>query len=344
MKIAKPIRDIYDEREPQYQRLKDDTRARLKPEVEEKRWFYKDRLKQLESFALKVETGRAENPAELEDFFACTVVVPTLGHIEEAVRLIGTIYEVATRRPPDDTLTHKQASDFMFDDLRLYVRRKPLASGRDADLDSLLFEIQVKTILQYAWGVATHDLIYKTGTISWPKERIAYQVKAMLEHAEAAIADAENLSNTVAVAKQNQTTKDLLTIIQQIREAWRGRIEELPADLKRLAETVRQLLAAADVAPTDLRAILDAEKRRAGFIPRDLSPYAFIVQAMAQSTTLNFERKFKRGHIKLHLVIHGDMDLPEWMKEEQPRILNLQKPPEAPEPGEAVPDAEQLPR
>jgi len=47
MKIAKPIRDIYDEREPQYRRLKDDTRERLKPQVEDKGWFYAARVKQL---------------------------------------------------------------------------------------------------------------------------------------------------------------------------------------------------------------------------------------------------------------------------------------------------------
>lgn len=165
MKIAKPIRDAFDENNPRYVRLKEDTRALLKPKVEEQSWFYADRVKQLESFALKIETGRVSKPTELEDFFACTVIVPTLGQIEKAVDLISESYEIVYRRPPNDSHTTKQASEFVFDDLRLYVRRKPVTNGRVSDLDELLFEVQVKTILQHAWGIATHDLTYKTDTL-----------------------------------------------------------------------------------------------------------------------------------------------------------------------------------
>jgi hypothetical protein len=51
----------------------------LKPLVEQKGWFFTWRLKELESFALKIETGRVSNPVALEDFFACTIVLRSDG-------------------------------------------------------------------------------------------------------------------------------------------------------------------------------------------------------------------------------------------------------------------------
>ena len=61
-------------------------------------------------------------------------------------------------------------------------------------------------------------------------------------------------------------------------------------------------------------------------LPAELSPYAFTVQVLAHSREIDFERKFGRGHIKTRLVIHGGMDLPEWMLRGHPRILNMSRP------------------
>jgi hypothetical protein len=93
---------------------------------------YVGRVKELESFALKIETGRVPDPARMEDFFACTIVVPTLSQIEEAERLVSSLFDGVGRRPPNDAETRKTASDFAFDDLRLYVARRSSVSGREA--------------------------------------------------------------------------------------------------------------------------------------------------------------------------------------------------------------------
>ena len=149
------------------------------PRVEDRGWFYRDRVKTLESFTLKVETGRFPDYARMEDFFACTVIVPTFSQLDDAIGMIEDLFELVRRHPEGDAETHKGASNFTFDDLRLYVQRRAAANLPPSELDGIIFEIQIKTILQYAWGIATHDLIYKTDEVSWPKERIAYQVKAM---------------------------------------------------------------------------------------------------------------------------------------------------------------------
>lgn len=323
MKIAKPIREAFDTGEALYKRLKNEIRELLKRQVEEQSWFYVDRVKNLESFALKVETGRFPDYAHIEDFFACTVIVPTFSQLHEAIELIEGRFDIVKRRPKGNMETHKSASDFMFDDLRLYVRRRVTAELPPSELDGLVFEIQVKTILQYAWGIAVHDLIYKTDEVSWPKDRIAYQVKAMLEHAELAIAEAPQLSSAPAVSKQDQRTKDIVTVIEHLRSLWTS-ADVLPNNLKRLAENIVAVLAAGAVPLERLGEILIYEKERVGLLPSDLSPYSFTVQALVNHPDLEFEARFKRSQIRTRIVVHDGMDLPPSMRTPHDRIIVLQ--------------------
>ena len=320
MKVNKQIRDLYDDGKPRFDRLALEVSGTLKSKAEDRSWFFIARVKELPSFALKLETGRVENPHGLEDFYACTIVVPTTKHIEDAEKLVLEHFDQVARRPPQDNKTHKSPSEFTFDDLRLYVKRRPQVSGKDEDLTGAVFEVQIKTVLQYAWSIATHDLIYKTDTVSWPKERIAFQVKAMLEHAEIAISEAERISDAHGVAKMDQRTEDILSIIDRAKRFWQR--DALPEDLKRLAENILSLLGTAKVQVSDLDKLLAQEKARVGLIPRDLSPYAFVLQALAQDPTVGFQEKFVRSK-RVKLLIHDGMDIPEWMKQPHARIINI---------------------
>ena len=270
MKIVKRLRDLYQNCYQRYALLRDEVKDVLRPLADERDWFYLSRLKQLESFALKMETGRVPDPSNLADFFACTLVVPTMVQIEQAEQLVRGHFEFKSKRPPHSDKTWKSSSDFMFDDLRLYVARRSPASGQHPQLDGLVFEVQIKTILQHAWSVATHDLIYKTDRVSWPRERIAYQVKAMLEHAEVAIAEANSLANAPAVAKHTDRTMALLTLIEHIKQTWSD--DRLPSDIKRLAESIYSVFRVADLEVNQFQEVIETEKTRVGTLPNDLSP------------------------------------------------------------------------
>lgn len=321
MKVVKAIRDLYNSAVSRYQRLEGEVKELLKPRVEEHDWFFLSRVKQLESFALKLETGRVPDPLNLEDFYACTIVVPTMGKIKVAENLVRKLFDLSYRRPKNDAITHKAASSFVFDDLRLYVARRPPASGLHPDLDGLVFEVQVKTILQHAWSVATHDLIYKSNSVSWPRERIAFQVKAMLEHAEVAIAEADQLAVASAVARQDSQTSTIQQLIEDLKRVWPA--ERLPSDVKRLAETILALLRASDCDVASFPSIVEEEKHRLGVLPADLSPYSFVVQALAHTRQLDFKKKFSRQHIRTSLCIHSGMELPDWMKQQHDRIIDI---------------------
>jgi ppGpp synthetase/RelA/SpoT-type nucleotidyltranferase len=311
MKVSKALRDKFDEGKRRYTSLASEVKEHLQGKVEAQGWLYTGRVKELESFALKIETGRVPNAEEMEDFFGCTIIVPTLSSIEEAERFVCDQYELKERRPKEDQTTSKTASDFRFDDLRLYVARKPLASGKSPELDGAIFEVQIKTILQHAWTIATHDLIYKTDTVSWPKERIAFQVKAMLEHAEIAIAEAERLADSRGVSKKDARTDEILKIIEQVDQFWTG--DAIPKNRKRLAESIRDLLKASQLEAEQLKDVIEVEKRRIGLLPRDLSPYSFVLQALFHSTTANFQNNFLKRYVRTSIVLQDGMDVPAWV-------------------------------
>ena len=56
MKITKRIRDLHETERPNYIRLSDDVCSRLQGLCDDRGWFLKHRVKELESFALKLET------------------------------------------------------------------------------------------------------------------------------------------------------------------------------------------------------------------------------------------------------------------------------------------------
>ncbi|TIV38011.1 MAG: hypothetical protein E5V91_16015 [Mesorhizobium sp.] len=326
MKIAKELRDIFSAAEERYKRLATEVRDTLKTRVEERGWFFASRVKGLESFALKVETGRVPDPTAVEDFFGCTIVVPTIPEIAVAEAFVAEHYNGKARRPVNDKSTKKNSYSFQFDDLRLYVSRDALPSGRNPDLDGLIFEVQIKTILQHAWSIATHDLIYKSDSVSWPRERIAFQVKAMLEHAEIAIAEANSLSASPAVAKADERSISVGKVLTALKEIWDQ--ERLPNDVKRLAETVNDLMKTCYLPPQRLAEIVEAEVARVGALPTDLSPYSFIVQAIAHTADVDFKKQLDRGKTKI--VIHGGMELPDWMLQPNAKIIRIDAPVVAP--------------
>lgn len=294
-----------------------DLNNRLKEEVDRRitllkhpRWHYESRVKDLQSFALKVETGRFINPTEIEDFFACTLVVTNASEIDAADQLICNNFALNNRRPERANWTHKPPDSFPFDDLRLYVTLGEDPTMPESDLDDILFEIQVKTFLQHAWSIATHDLVYKSDAVNWSKERIAYQIKAMLEHAELSIQEAELLARSPLLAKQNQQTAGIQRSIDLLKNHWNA--DELPQDIRRLAKNIYQLLDALGVKVPRLDQILRSEKEKTmGNLPLNLSPYGVIVQSLFRHEKSKMVSLLTREKEKIKTVIHPEIEFPQ---------------------------------
>jgi ppGpp synthetase/RelA/SpoT-type nucleotidyltranferase len=283
--------------------------GKIRPLLDQ-RWHYEYRLKSPESFALKVEAGLFRKGLVIEDFFACTIVVRNNAEIAKAVALVQKEFKYLYRRPRDDLQTSVSPTDFRFDDLRLYFRLRPPNYLPGGPVHKIIFEVQIKTFLQHAWAVATHDLTYKSDSVSWAKMRIAHQIRAMLEHAELSIEQVETLGASTLVAKEFADYVELTQIINTIRKYWPN--ERLPRDLLRLARNTREAIHTFGINLQDLDQGLDRETQAGrGANLENLSPYGSIMQTILNGfTTQVSNAKIPERKITISSAVELPLALP----------------------------------
>lgn len=319
MKIPKSVRDLHQEILPTYQKL-EEVVNKLVVNKKERRWHYEGRIKTLESFALKLETGREKNPKMPEDFFGCFIVVENHARIPDAEKFVAELFQLHSRRPEKTGFTFLEPHSFSFDDLRLYVKWKDDPTQKPTGLEGVLFEVQIKTFLQHAWGIATHDFVYKSDDVDWASSRIAYQVKAMLENAELSIGQAKRLTESTMLAKVDKKYSDLKLLIAEIRNRWE--LEMLPKDLRRLAENIDSLIRILRLNVSDLWADVDeATKAGRGAKTLNLSPYGAVLAALIYKRGAAMFEPLAHPNNRKALFVPTEIDLPELQKDAQNWII-----------------------
>lgn len=323
MKIPGSVRKLYEDLKPQYEGLQANVDQLIKAKKDRK-WHYESRIKSEESFALKLETGRVPNPVKPDDLLACLVVVENHVRVADGIRLIAENFEIIERKPHSRTQTPLAPYNFDFDDQRLYVRWKQEEGQRPKGWTNLTFEIQVKTFLQHAWGLATHDLVYKTAEVNWATSRVAFQAKAMLENAELSINQAEALARSEVIGKEDKYTDSLRRIIADIKQRWDA--EHLPSDLRRLAQNLMELCRTLQLDYSELwQAVDDATAKSKGAKTLNLSPYASVLESLIAENSEAFER-LADAHPKARVFIAAEVDLPSLGEEALKKVI---RPPSA---------------
>lgn len=312
-KIPRSIRALHSNIEPIYIKLKDKVddliKSRLLPD-----WHYISRIKNLESYAQKLETGRIYSTDELEDFFACTIVVRNYGEILQARKIITDYFTIKEERP-NDNIT-KRSDSFPFDDLRIYSKWIDDPTLPGTVFNGRIFEIQIKTFLQHAWTIATHDLIYKSDQANWAKERIAYQIKAMLEHAEISISEATGLAANEQLICRDPKIYKIKKISDDIKKYWSQ--TDLPKDTKRLAENLNNLFDCLNLDWQDFIKKLDELRIEKSWPASNISIYSNFIQAIIFINPTEL-KKYLEGAInarkKSHILLIPELDLPrDWDK------------------------------
>lgn len=154
-----------------------------------KNFAFIDRIKSIESLSEKIETGRYAKWSDLDDFYAATIIIPSLNHESEIIGFLRKMFiEVELRKRGQ---TKKAPDVFRFDSTRFIGKLKQV--GEPTAIGEINFEIQIKTAFEHAWSVATHSMVYKTNNIDWKLLRIAAQLKSSVEQLDMIVSGSKQL-------------------------------------------------------------------------------------------------------------------------------------------------------
>src|SRR5215218_5272203 len=118
------------------------------------------RAKTLNSFLEKIQRKAYRDPvSEITDFAGVRVVCLYIDDLPRLERVIDEQFEIVEKI---DKLTNRKSDQFGYGAIHFVVRLGKNASGaRYDDLKNLVCEIQTRTVLQDAWAIIDHHLVYK---------------------------------------------------------------------------------------------------------------------------------------------------------------------------------------
>lgn len=267
-------------------------------------WHVTSRVKSEDSFVEKLQTGRVRDQNKMEDMFAATIVVPNRPSLAAAETFVRELMVVDERRPAVGPIK-SEASNFRFDDIRLYGHLRAPEDLPVGPIHEMTFEVQVKTFMQHAWAVATHDTVYKTDRTSWARSRMAYQIRALLEHAESAVdaIDVYDASpNGVPVGVRELR---LQSIIDFIVQHWDR--DFLPVSLIRAGENLDSLCEDLKVSVPDFLSAMSDEISTVG-PPLGWSPYQVALHVASARYPDQLRQHLIRGNQKSRVYyVTGDI-------------------------------------
>ena len=206
-------------------------------------YLFSDRIKELTSLTEKLEGGRVKRWSDVDDLYACTIVVPVREHEEKVLRKLDSSFAVKEVR--SRAASRKAPDVFRFDGTRWYGRiNEAAASTRQPGAGDLIFEVQVVTAFEYAWIAVTHDLVYKADAVDWRRQRLAAQLKAAVEQVEVLIAAFETVSDAVLVSPWPEADVKATIAARFKRLAEDGLIPDCiqPASWRRFSDNVYGLV------------------------------------------------------------------------------------------------------
>jgi ppGpp synthetase/RelA/SpoT-type nucleotidyltranferase len=241
---------ILDRQYEQYRPLVEEVAKRVKSTLvnfcDHKGYAFTSRIKTIESLAEKIETGRFKKWSDLDDLFACTVIIPRLSQEQEVIDFCRHSFNVTKTLKRGQA---KKAPDiFRFDSTRLSAKLRTIDPSLDTSLNifNIGFEIQIKSAFEHAWAVSTHDLVYKSSEIDWRKLRLAAQIKSTVEQLDTLILAFEEVSSVIKESDYPELKKKI-KIAKLTQGLFENKIpEELhPKDLSRFCDNLYRILVSA---------------------------------------------------------------------------------------------------
>ncbi|MDD1418844.1 hypothetical protein MEO40_06775 [Dolichospermum sp. ST_sed1] len=284
---------------------------------ENKGYAFSSRIKSIESLAEKIETGRFKSWSDLDDLFACTIIIPTLSHEEEVIKFCQDVFEIKPKPRIIKRGQHKKSPDtFKFDSTRIYTQLKKEDSidlNNELNIYNITFEIQVKSSFEHAWAVSTHDLVYKSPEIDWKRLRLAAQIKANVEQLDTLILAFEQTS---AIIQENdypeiKIKNKLAREIKNLFEIGKLPNELKPKDMNRFCDNLYRLVITTnkEINNQEIQKIINViktEVQATSFaqIPRSLSLFQYFLTILIRHKIVEFPIDKYYYHITDELTTH----------------------------------------
>ena len=305
---------ILDRKYQEYKPFVEEVAKRVKSTLinfcEGKGYAFTSRIKSVESLAEKIETGRFKKWTDLDDLFACTVIIPTLSHEQEVrefckntFNIIRTVKRGQNKKAPDT---------FRFDSTRIYAELKKVDQtnvDNILNIYSIIFEIQVKSAFEHAWSVSTHDLVYKHSEIDWRRLRLASQIKATVEQLDTLILAFEQAFQIIEKNDYSEI-KIKHRFASEINELFKK--EKLPDELKpkdmtRFCDNLYRLLDARhhkEIKEIDVikQVVQEIEATPTDIIPRSISLFQYFFAILIEKSIINLPIQNYCCHITEELI------------------------------------------
>ncbi len=285
MIIPNLIKRKYDELHPYIQIIKKQVDNTLKNYCEENNYNYVSRIKSIESLSEKIESGRYTSWKEIDDIVGATIIAPTLKFEDKIIADLEIFFKIVDIKKRGSS--NKSPDIFRFDSTRITCKIKNNIEENNL-LNSIIFEIQIKSAFEFAWSVTTHSLTYKTNQPSWERSRISSQLKAIVEQIDFILLGFEK--NSELIYKSQDDHLDTITKISIFINNFHENLkiipdEMLPKDLSRFSDNLYSLIKYSNWYHSNIRqnsntnssmfdqviAILDKELNTLKNFPRSIS-------------------------------------------------------------------------
>ncbi len=256
-------------------------------------YAFSSRPKTVESVAEKIETGRFRRWADIDDLFACAIVIPTLREESKVIDFLRRAFNQVAVRGRNDT--RKPPDVFRFEATRFIgTLHRPAGTDPKEPLFNLAFEVQVRSAFEHAWSVTTHELVYKSQSVDWKRMRLAAQLKAAVEQLDSLILTFEESAGQITSHHWPEIAARTMIADFYSKQVTGGNIpsELAPMDWSRFADNVWCLLKATKrVHPDEMEALaakalnviqLELDSIPPERIPRSLSMFQFTLGVLTK--------------------------------------------------------------
>jgi len=144
------------------------------------------RVKERDNFIKKCQKDKYDDFSQITDVVGIRVVNYLLDEVEEVCKLIESEFIVDERNSGDKS-SELNPDQFWYDSIHYVLRLKPQRCELPEYIQykDMVFEVQVRTLLQHTWAEFSHDNYYKSSR-EYPREiqRKLSRISAVLEECD----------------------------------------------------------------------------------------------------------------------------------------------------------------